>query len=61
MISSRRTFLYTLPKLLALPWFLATYQPSPAGPARRRLVGKTIGRGRKKLLKEGGLYVWINP
>ncbi len=37
MMSSFRFFFYTLAKLLALPWHLATYQPStPAGPARQR-------------------------
>ena len=33
---SIRPFLYTLAKLLALPWRLATYQPTPTGPARRQ-------------------------
>ncbi len=37
MMSSFRSFFYTLTKLLALPWHLATYQPStPAGSAQRR-------------------------
>ena len=36
MVSSFRSFFYTLAKLLALPWRLATYQPSPTGPARHR-------------------------
>ncbi len=37
MTANLRSFLYTLAKLLALPWRLATYQlPSPAGPARQR-------------------------
>ncbi len=38
MTANFRSFLYTLAKLLALPWRLATYQllPSPAGPARQR-------------------------
>ena len=37
MMSRFRTFLFTLAKLLALPWRLATYQPSPpAGPLRQR-------------------------
>ncbi|MFB3092763.1 MAG: hypothetical protein ACE1ZD_06120 [Dehalococcoidia bacterium] len=36
-MTSPRSLLYTLAKLLALPWLLATYQlPSPAGPARQR-------------------------
>ncbi len=30
------SLLYTLAKLLALPWRLAIYQPSAAGPARQR-------------------------
>ncbi len=37
MTANLRSFLYTLAKLLALPWRLATYQPStPAGPVRQR-------------------------
>ncbi len=37
MTANLRSLLYTLTKLLALPWHLATYQPStPAGPARQR-------------------------
>ncbi len=37
MRNSFRSFLYSLAKLLALPWRLATYQPlPPAGPARQR-------------------------
>ena len=37
MTANLRSFLYALAKLLALPWHLATYQPStPAGPARQR-------------------------
>ncbi len=34
-MTSPRSLLYTLAKLLALPWLLATYQPTlSAGPAR---------------------------
>ncbi len=37
MRNSFRSFLYSLAKLLALPWRLATYQPSTlAGPPRRQ-------------------------
>ncbi len=38
MTANLRSFLYTLAKLLALPWRLATYQPtsSPCGPTRQR-------------------------
>ncbi len=37
MRKSVRSFLYSLAKLLALPWRLATYQPPPpAGPARQQ-------------------------
>ncbi len=35
-MTSFRSLLFTLAKLLALPWRLATYQPSAAGPARQR-------------------------
>ncbi len=35
-MTSFGSLLFTLPKLLALPWRLATYQPSAAGPARQR-------------------------
>ncbi len=35
MMSSFRFFFYTLAKLLALPWHLATYQLQPPGPAGR--------------------------
>ncbi len=31
MTANLRSFLYTLAKLLPLPWRLATYQPSAAG------------------------------
>ncbi len=36
MTANLRSLLYTLAKLLALPWRLATYQPSPTGPAQQR-------------------------
>ena len=35
-MTSFRSGLNTLAKLLALPWRLVTYQPSAAGPARQR-------------------------
>ena len=35
MTANPHSLLYTLAKLLALPWRLATYQPSPTGPAQR--------------------------
>ncbi len=35
-MTSFRSLLFTLAKLLALPWLLATYQPSATGPARQR-------------------------
>ncbi len=35
-MTSFRSLLFTLAKLLALPWRLATCQPSAAGPARQR-------------------------
>ena len=35
-MTSFRSLLFALAKLLALPWRLATYQPSAAGPARQR-------------------------
>ncbi len=35
-MTSFRSLLFTLAKLLALPWLLATYQPSAAGPAQQR-------------------------
>ena len=36
MMNSFRSLFYILAKLLALPWRLATYQPSAAGPVRQR-------------------------
>ena len=36
MMTSFRSLFFTLAKLLALPWPLATYQPSAAVPARQR-------------------------
>ena len=38
MTANLRSLLYTLAKLLALPWRLATYQPSPTG----RYVGEVV-------------------
>ncbi len=35
-MTSFRSLLFTLAKLLALPWHLATCRPSAAGPARQR-------------------------
>ena len=35
MMTSFRSLLFTLAKLLALPWRLATYQPAAAGPAQQ--------------------------
>ncbi len=34
-MTSFRSLLFTLAKLLALPWRLATYQPSATGPAQQ--------------------------
>ncbi len=34
-MTSFRSLLFTLAKLLALPWRLAIYQPSAAGPAQQ--------------------------
>ncbi len=47
-MASFGSLLFTLPKLLALPWRLATYQlPSPAGPARQPQGSLGVGhRGR---------------
>ena len=35
MTANIRSLLYTLSKLLALPWRLAAYQPSPAKPPQQ--------------------------
>ncbi len=45
-MTSFRSLLFTLAKLLALPWRLATYQPSAAGTAAARQSGRgRRGRG----------------
>ena len=52
-MTSVRSLLYTLAKLLALPWRLATYQPTPTGgPSRRQ---GSLGRAEEDV--ELGLYL----
>ena len=53
MRNSFRSFLYPLAKLLALPWRLATYQPSTTGPAQQPPGG--LGMSEEDV--ELGLYL----
>ena len=54
MANSVRSLFYRLARLLALPWRLATHQPSPpTGPARRKQGSPGLAEEEAEL----GLYL----